>query len=740
MCTHEGCDLSASLTVVINSRAASFGRTIVHCVLYSSGVMPKKIRNWNNVHTTSVWRALGLKRMKRILAAVWLTAFAIRCLYIWQISFAPFSDLRIGDAEAYHLWAHRIAAGDWLGQDVFYQSPTYPYFLALIYRTLGDGLTTVRLVHAVIGSFSCVLLATAAASLVGRRGALAGFALAFYPTAIFLDGLLEKTVLVTLLMSALLALLLRNNDGTLLRWSGVGSILGILSLTRENAALLIAPVVLWLISRRAVSGRKTLFSHSSVSDKRGQQRPVLQALALIAGWTLVIVPVVLRNSYVGGEVSLTTSQLGPNFYIGNHAGATGTYEPLVPGHGSAADERTDATRLAEQSTGLKLTPRQVSSFWLDQSLRYIRSHPGDWLKLMFRKVLLAINTAEIADTESMDVYAESSWLLRALRPFSFAVLLGAAAFGLLLHRKCRERLRLLLAMALTYALSVVLFYVLERYRFPLVPILITVGASGVSESLANFQQRNLGRLAAAGAIGGLTAAFASLPLHIPGNARATHYSGLATVVARDPARSGDAIELYKRALDSGPGFPPALWGLGTLYASLGRPEDAIIQYRATLKSWPDSPDVRYNLGLALTEIGDRDAAVYELNEALRLRPDGTEILVALGRTHLITNQPELAVHDYERVLALQPKHVSALVGLGVAFARLGRIDDAIARYSAALQIEPQNAEAHNNLGTTLANTGRIDEALAHFERAVALNPGNENARANLERARQVYKF
>ena len=50
-------------------------------------------------------------------------------------------------------------------------------------------------------------------------------------------------------------------------------------------------------------------------------------------------PVGLRNKAVGGEFHLTTSQLGPNFYIGNHAGAIGTYEALVVGHGSAADER-----------------------------------------------------------------------------------------------------------------------------------------------------------------------------------------------------------------------------------------------------------------------------------------------------------------------------------------------------------------------------------------------------------------
>lgn len=41
---------------------------------------------------------------KRAIAAVWLVAFGLRGLYVLQISHAPFFDVRIGDAEAYHLW------------------------------------------------------------------------------------------------------------------------------------------------------------------------------------------------------------------------------------------------------------------------------------------------------------------------------------------------------------------------------------------------------------------------------------------------------------------------------------------------------------------------------------------------------------------------------------------------------------------------------------------------------------
>ena len=105
---------------------------------------------------------------------------------------------------------------------------------------------------------------------------------------------------------------------------------------------------------------------------------------------------------------MSTSQLGPNFYIGNHAGASGIYEPLTPGGGSAERERSDAERLAEQARGRALSPGEVSDYWLGLALEYIRSQPGDWLRLTGVKLRLTLNAAEIADTESLEVYAEHS--------------------------------------------------------------------------------------------------------------------------------------------------------------------------------------------------------------------------------------------------------------------------------------------------------------------------------------------
>src|SRR4029077_2337351 len=162
-----------------------------------------------------------------------------------------------------------------------------------------------------------------------------------------------------------------------------------------------------------------------------ERRP-LGAAIFIAGCLLVLVPVGIRNYAVGGEFHLTTSQFGPNFYIGNHAGASGFYEPLGPGHGAAGGEQECAVRLAEEASGRTLSPDEVSAFWTARALDFIRQHPVAWLGLLTRKAALAYNAVEIADTESQDVYAEWSSILRLLSPINFAVVFGLAAFGTLM--------------------------------------------------------------------------------------------------------------------------------------------------------------------------------------------------------------------------------------------------------------------------------------------------------------------
>src|SRR5579862_2966758 len=159
---------------------------------------------------------------------VMMLALAVRLLHVWAIRSTLLFDQPVSDAHAYDAWAQRIAAGEWIGRGVFYQAPLYPYVLGALYAVTGRDLLIVRLCQALLGAAACVLLGVAGRRLFSLRvGVVAAAALAIWPSAVFADALIQKSVLDTLLMCALLAALAGAIDRPRPRsWVLVGLMLG----------------------------------------------------------------------------------------------------------------------------------------------------------------------------------------------------------------------------------------------------------------------------------------------------------------------------------------------------------------------------------------------------------------------------------------------------------------------------------------------------------------------------------
>ena len=127
---------------------------------------------------------------------IFAVALALRLAHLWQLRASPFLEVTLGDSATYDAWARSLAAGNWLGDEVFFQAPLYPYFLGALYATLGDGQLLVRGVQCVLSALGCALVAQAGALLFSRgAGIAAGLLLATYAPSIFLDALLQKSVL-----------------------------------------------------------------------------------------------------------------------------------------------------------------------------------------------------------------------------------------------------------------------------------------------------------------------------------------------------------------------------------------------------------------------------------------------------------------------------------------------------------------------------------------------------------------
>ena len=618
---------------------------------------------------------------------VWALAFVTRAVYLWQIRHAPVFTLLLGDATSYDAWARRIANGDRLGQGVFYQAPLYPYFLGALYVLFDKNLLAVRLVQIIIGAGSCVLLAHAGRSFFTRTaGLLAGVLLAVYPTAIFFDGSIQKSVLDLLFVCALLATLGKLWESPRPRWwFGTGVVLALLALTRENALMFLPIVLAWPLAAW----------HGELWTTRLQWAGLL-LLGLAAG----LLPVGCRNFLVGGEFHLTTAQFGPNFYIGNGRDATGTYQALRWGHGSAKFERDDATRFAEQAMGRKLTPSEVSRYWTVKALDEIRADGFRWMRLLWRKWRLVWNVSEVGDSD--DQYTQGDWssLLRVLnRLLHFGTLCPLAALGVCLTWKQRQRVWLLYAMALGYAVSVALFYVFSRYRFPLVPMLVLFAAAGLAclpDALREARWGALGVGVTAAALAACTCNRALVPEVFT---RATTHYNIADKLVAQQANPEQAAFHYRETIRLIPDFEAAHVGLGKLLAAEGRTDDAISEYLEALRIKPDYAEAHDNLAVTLARLGRSQEAVGHWEQALRIDPDFAE----------------------------------AHYNLGLALARMGRVPEAVEQWEQAVRIKPDYAEAHYNLGVALEHAGNVAAAVAQYEEALRIRPDFAKARDALAR-------
>jgi tetratricopeptide (TPR) repeat protein len=524
-------------------------------------------------------------------------ALLVRLAVLFQTRELPFFRAPIGDGKAYLDWSSRIANGDWFGraEGLFYQAPLYPYLLAILRSGFGfdAALLAVRLLQVALAA-----LASGALVHLGERahsrgaGLAAGLAMALYAPAIVLDVQLAKESLVVSLGVAVLGLLLA---------AGRAPRMGLFFRRRGCC---------WAFSRCCARVPCCSRSHSA----RGAGSPFVRptnprARALLPrpaqpgvragcwpgarGSSPRSDPVAVRNFAVGGELAFTTAQAGPNFYIGNHPGATGSYEPLRAARGDAQFERRDAIALAEEARGEKLSAKGVSAYWLGRGLDFWRSEPLAAAALLAKKLRLALQAPELADVEADWVYARASPVLHVLGKVShFGVLAPLALLGLLWGWQGtfgRARALLLTWLGAAFA-GLVLFYVLGRYRALLLPPLFLLAGLAIAQLAGCVRQRKwpsgTGR-GIAFAASGLFFLLANGPGKVV-SPPAPAEANLALAYALE-GRFAEAERAYRLALTLDPEHFGAQLGLGNLLLVHGRPRRGPAPPRARRRAGSGGP-------------------------------------------------------------------------------------------------------------------------------------------------------
>ncbi len=615
----------------------------------------------------------------------------LRLAHFRDSSDSPFFTQPMVDGQAYDAAALAIANRT-LTPKPFYQDPLYPYFLAGVYRLFGHNYPAVYLLQILMGCLIILLVWDMTRLLFNPTAALlAALFVAGYRPFIFYEVVIEKTALSIFLTALFLWSLVRSlrfpsSAGQTWQtrfWSFLcGLSLGLASLTRSNllifAPLLIAVHLALRRSKVPGSGRKFLTPQFNP--------PLIPALLSLLGLICVIAPVSIRNSLLAREFILTTTQAGQNFYIGNSEhNRTGQYEAPSWLRAHPQFEEQDMADYARKVAGRKLSYGETSRFYFRQALAWIKSHPAAFLRLLLRKTLLYLNNFEVPDSYDLGFLARYSFVLRLpLAGFGLAFALGFPGL-VLFFRRSLAHLSLAIFFLL-FSLSVIAFFVLDRYRLPVVVSLAPFAGALLVKLWQQLRQRHYRKLAARL---GLVAA-SLIPTLYP--------------------LQGSRVTTRAQSLVN----------LGATYLEQNDTARAVASFLEAIQLQPDLAEAHRNLGILRLKQRREEEALKHLTLAARYDAHNPFTHYYLGMIYESHNQLDEARNAYSRSVELKPSELKFRFGLGTVLQKLGRYLEALAQYDTLLALAPDNPLVHHNRAVALFHLGRYPEAGAELETAKRL--------------------
>lgn len=508
-----------------------------------------------------------------------LVALALRVAHHHQALQCPLLSrpLPIFDSQFYDKYAHRIADGHLLADDVFFMAPLYQYVVGVSYWLLGDDLSPTLLAQSVLGSLTCGLVYWIGLLLFGRAaGVLSGLFAATEQTFIYYDCLLMPNSLILFVhMAALLALIMTARRPSRIRWLATGLLLGLSAVAHGSALMIIVAVFAWLLSGKWSPGEAS-------------RRTAMSLVAL--GVALPIAPVAAHNIAVGGDLVMLTSNAGLNFLIGNNAGATGTFMRLnLPYKGAQLPDYIAGFERGPQDPA----PSQLSRMFRNEAVQHMVSHPLRTLSMMTHKLRFLFNRADLSVGDNYTFFKRYSTILQWPLPgYGVVGALGLAAicFSLRSWRTLLPAYLFIGSQVVVYALT----FVLSRYRLVLVACLMPLAAAQVVIFWQWIRQKQLAGVA----LGVLAVSAFAWMIHrpIPGISADRGFGQQFASVARAFEQTGNIVEAeenYKAALAAN--FDPyseqqrlgqivdIRLSLAEIFSTTGRPAEAVRSLEQSLE-------------------------------------------------------------------------------------------------------------------------------------------------------------
>jgi predicted negative regulator of RcsB-dependent stress response len=433
------------------------------------------------------------------------------------------------------------------------------------------------------------------------------------------------------------------------------------------------------------------------------------ALAMMIPWGII-------NLRQADRFHLVTNAGGVNFYFGNRRGANGMF-----GHDVAtalselsrtnkitatatANERYEdlvevwareeySAAMRAQNRVPESDPKAISRYWTQRTAAEIKADPAAWLQLVAKKCWLTLWNQEVPNNKDFAFLQQEYFWLRVL-PVRWVVLLMLTPAGLwaAARFKNRDNLFLLLVYAGLYSAGNVAFFICDRYRYPVWPVLAVLAGGGLLTGLEMVRQRRwrglLCVLAGAALMAGI-----SLPnwfgVKLPNFSQDLYFRSSAWY---EKGRFTEALKDINASVELDPYNVGAQQHRGNVLFALNRLEEAAQAYEQTLKLIPGDSGVWNNLGATLEALGDLETALRAYRRATECQPPIPLAFLGIAFIQVRTGQLENASATLDQLEKLQrTPRAATLAARSIIARRRGDPRHADALEQQASQLDPAAA-------------------------------------------------
>ena len=184
--------------------------------------------------------------------------------------------------------------------------------------------------------------------------------------------------------------------------------------------------------------------------------------------------------------------------------------------------------------------------------------------------------------------------------------------------------------------------------------------------------------------------------------------------------------LWQKTLARNPDCSMAHNDLGSLLYDQGHIEEAMEHYRKAIQSDPNNCEALINLGIAFAARRQFNEAIENYRRAIEIQPNDCDTLNNLGATLATEGRFDEAIENFRRVIQIYPNHCGALNNLALVLAASPKAEfrngaEAVRLAKRACELTHYGKPVYlGTLAAAYAEAGRFPEAVATAEKAEQL--------------------